>query len=74
MRRLTLQLLDHEAAARAARTDPGLTRTRLLQHAVVGGGAFISGGILLGGLPPLAVGARSPEQDVRILNLVLARR
>jgi len=64
-------VLDEEAAAAAARADPSLTRTRLLQSAVVGGGAVIAGGVLLGGLPALASAARSPEQDARILNLVL---
>ncbi len=44
---------------------------RLLQRAVVGGGAVAAGGVLLGGLPEVAPGARSKAQDVRILNLVL---
>jgi hypothetical protein len=37
----------------------------------VGGGAVLSGGILIAGLPRLALSAPSPEQDARILNLVL---
>ena len=44
---------------------------RLLQRAVVGGGAVAAGGVLLGGLPEVAPAARSKAQDVRILNLVL---
>ena len=44
---------------------------RLLQRAVVGGGAVAAGGVLLGGLPQVAPAARSKAQDVRILNLVL---
>jgi hypothetical protein len=48
-----------------------LTRKRLLERAVVAGGAVAAGGVLLGGLPRVASGARSKEQDVRILNLVL---
>lgn len=48
-----------------------MTRARLLQGAVVGGGAVVAGGVLLGGLPAVATAARSKEQDVRILNLVL---
>ena len=51
--------------------EPGITRVRLLQSAVVGGGALVAGGVLLGGLPAVAAAARSPEQDVRILNLTL---
>jgi hypothetical protein len=71
IRLLTVRLLDDAAASRAARADAGLTRMRLLQRAVAGGGAVVAGGVLVGGLPGVATGARSPEQDVRILNLVL---
>jgi len=70
-RSLSLRVLDAAAAARAARTEPGLTRTRLLQRAVVGGGGVLAGGVLLGGLPSVAPAARSKAQDAKILNLVL---
>jgi hypothetical protein len=70
-RSLSLRVLDVAAAARAARAEPGLTRTRLLQRAVVGGGGVVAGGVLLGGLPGVAPAARSKAQDVKILNLVL---
>jgi len=68
---LTVRLFDGEAAGRAVRAEPSLTRTRLLQSAVVDGGAIVAGGVLLGGLPAVATAARSKEQDIRILNLVL---
>jgi hypothetical protein len=68
---LSVKVLDEAAAARALRAEPGLTRMRLLQSAVVGGGAIVAGGVLLGGLPAVAPAARSKQQDVRILNLVL---
>jgi len=71
VRNLSLRVLDDAAAAGAVRAEPSLTRSRLLQHAFVGGGAVVAGGVLLGGLPALAPAARSKEQDVRILNLVL---
>jgi hypothetical protein len=71
VRSLSLTVLDQAAAARAARAEPGLTRTRLLQRAVVGGGVVVAGGVFLGGLPGVAPAARSKAQDVKILNLVL---
>lgn len=64
-------MLDDAAAAGAARAEPSLTRSRLLHNALVGGGAVVAGGVVIGGLPALAPAARSAEQDVRILNLVL---
>lgn len=70
-RHLSIRLLDDAVAQRAARDEPSLTRTRLLQRAVVGGGVIVAGGVLLGGLPEVAPGARSKAQDVKILNLVL---
>lgn len=71
IRQLTLRLLDGDEAARSARMEAGLTRMRLLSRAVAGGGAIVAGGVLVGGLPGVATAARSAEQDVRILNLVL---
>lgn len=71
IRQLKLRLLDGDAAARSARVEAGLTRMRLLSRAVAGGGAIVAGGVLVGGLPGVATAARSAEQDVRILNLVL---
>jgi hypothetical protein len=70
-RHLSIRLLDDAAAQRAARNEPSLTRMRLLQRAVVGGGAVTAAGVLLGGLPEVAPAGRSKAQDVRILNLVL---
>jgi Ferritin-like domain len=70
-RHLSVRLLDEDAAAGAARAEPSFTRMRLLERAVIGGGAVVAGGVLIGGLPGVAPGARSKEQDVRILNLVL---
>lgn len=68
---LSLRVVDDAAAASALRAEPGLTRMRLLQRAVVGGGVIVAGGVLIGGLPELAPAARSQAQDVKILNLVL---
>ena len=71
VRKLSIRLVDDVAAQRALREEPGLTRTRLLQRAVVGGGVIVAGGVLLGGLPEVSPAARSKAQDVKILNLVL---
>ena len=71
VRKLSIRLFDDAAAQRALRDEPGLTRTRLLQRAVVGGGVIVAGGVLLGGLPEVSPAARSKAQDVKILNLVL---
>lgn len=71
VRNLSIRLLDDVAAQRALRDEPSLTRTRLLQRAVVGGGVIVAGGVLLGGLPEVSPAAPSKAQDVKILNLVL---
>ena len=54
IRRLSVRLLDEDAAAGAARAQPSFTRMRLLERAVIGGGAVIAGGALIGGLPGIA--------------------
>ena len=48
------------------------SRTRLSRRALFGGAGVLYGGVLIGGLPRLAVSARpSPEQDIEVLNFVL---
>jgi Ferritin-like domain len=71
LRHLSIRLVDDAAAQRAVCEEPSLTRMRLLQRAVVGGGVIVAGGVLLGGLPEVLPAARSKAQDVKILNLVL---
>jgi hypothetical protein len=44
------------------------TRGELLERAVVAGGAVAAGGVLVVGLPRLAVSAPSRKQDVEVLN------
>lgn len=48
-----------------------VTRHELLKRAVVVGGTLVAGGVAIGGLPPLAASAPSPEQDARIFNFAL---
>lgn len=47
------------------------TRGQLLIRGVVAAGALTAGGILVGGLPKLAVSRPSAEQDARVLGFLL---
>jgi hypothetical protein len=53
------------------RRSPAPTRGELLARVGVGGAALTAGGILLGGLPKLAVSRPSAEQDARVLEWLL---
>jgi len=65
---ITLELLDQdEARADASRQ----TRADLFRRAAVGGGTLAAGGLLIGGLPSLALGKPSAKQDGAILNFAL---
>ena len=69
---LTVELLDQDGAIRDA-LDEGMqgTRADVFRRAITGGGAFLAGGLLIGGLPKVALGAPSARQDVEILNFAL---
>ena len=68
---LTLDLVDRDGAIREA-MDEGLSGSRRdLFKRLAGGGAVLSGGLLIGGLPKVALGAPSARQDVAILNFAL---
>lgn len=70
--RLTLDLLDEQAAVREALDEPAqATRSQFFKRAVAGGGTLVLGGLAIGGLPELALGKRSAAQDVEILNFAL---
>jgi ferritin-like protein len=47
------------------------SRGRMLRNALVAGGAFVTGGVLLAGIPKLASSAPSRAQDGEILNFLL---
>ncbi|MEO8691075.1 MAG: ferritin-like domain-containing protein, partial [Solirubrobacteraceae bacterium] len=65
-------LVDREGGVREALDEGrGATRAQLFRRAIVGGGTFLAGGMLIGGLPKLALGAPSASQDVEILNFAL---
>jgi hypothetical protein len=63
---LTLELIDQDAALAE---DP--TRADVLRRAVTGGGTILAGGLLIGGLPQIALGRPSARQDGKILNFAL---
>jgi hypothetical protein len=69
---LTLDLIDQDGAIREA-LDDGMsgTRAQFFRKAIVGGGSFLAGGLLIGGLPKVALGAPSATQDAEILNFAL---
>jgi Ferritin-like domain len=69
---LTLDLLDQDGAIREA-LDEGTqgTRAQFFRKAITGGGTFLAGGVLIAGLPKVALGAPSAQQDAEILNFAL---
>ena len=72
---LTLEALDADGAiqeaAHAVDPEAASTRSAFFRKAAIGGGALVAGGVVFGGLPTLALGAPSKEQDVAILNYAL---
>ena len=65
---LTLEVLDGDRAIREA-LDEGSqgTRAELFRKAIVGGGTLVAGGVMIGGLPQVALGRPSAAQDGVIL-------
>ncbi len=69
---LSLELVDAESAKQHALDgNHTSTRSELFKKAVLGGGTFVAGGVLIGGLPKVALAAPSARQDVQILNFAL---
>ena len=69
---LSLELVDAESAQQHAQDgNRTSTRSELFKKAVLGGGTFVAGGVLIGGLPKVALAAPSARQDVQILNFAL---
>jgi hypothetical protein len=63
-------VLDRAGGVEAAPAD-GHSSPRVSRRALFGGAGVLYGGVLIAGLPRLAVSAPSPEQDVEVLNFVL---
>ena len=69
---VTLDLLDEDAAVREALDErKQSTRAQFFRRSIMGGGTFLAGGLLIGGLPKIALGAPSAQQDAEILNFAL---
>ncbi len=70
---ITIEAVDTDGAIREAHEAVGGdSRADFFRKAAIGGGALVSSGLLLGGLPELAAAARpSKKQDVNILNFAL---
>jgi hypothetical protein len=68
-RLLTLEVVDKDGALRETR-EAAMNRSDFVKR-IFGGGAVITGGVMLAGLPALALGAPSASQDVAILNFAL---
>jgi hypothetical protein len=64
---LTLAVVDGDSPSAGS----GSSRAGFLKAAVVAGGTFVAGGVLIGGLPKLSIGAPSAAQDAKILNFAL---
>ena len=67
---VTVHLADPEEVIRAALAR-GHTRADFFRRGAVAGGTMLVGGLVLGGLPSIALGAPSAAQDVDILNFAL---
>jgi rubrerythrin len=69
---ITVELGEsHDPVRRALDESETATRSDFFKKAVAGGGALAVGGLVIGGLPSLALGKPSAKQDVAILNFAL---
>jgi Ferritin-like domain len=68
---LRLDVLDPTLSAGGREEAAGESRGRFLKRSLAAGGTVVAGGIVVAGLPKLAVSAPSPAQDAEILNLAL---
>ena len=69
-RRITIETVGGASRAQPDARDPG-AGAELRRRALFGGAGVLFGGILIGGLPRLAVSAPSAAQDTEVLNFAL---
>jgi Ferritin-like domain len=62
---------SHDPVRRAIDESGAATRSDFFKKAITGGGALAAGGLVIGGLPSLALGKPSAKQDAAILNFAL---
>jgi hypothetical protein len=67
VREVSVEVLGADAEGGDPTTQ---TRAEVLERAIVAGGAVAAGGVLVVGLPKLAVSAPSRKQDVEVLNFL----
>jgi hypothetical protein len=69
---LRLDVLDSAATPAGGFEDAvSGSRGKFLQRALAAGGSVVAGGVVIAGLPRLALSAPSPAQDAEILNFAL---
>ena len=70
---MTLEVVDADGAIQEHMDGLSETsRSDFLKRAAVCGGSLVAGGVLMGGLASVALGARRPKaNDVKILNFAL---
>ena len=69
---LRLDVFDSAAMSAGGREDASCqSRGKLLKRALAAGGTVVAGGVVIAGLPRLALSAPSPAQDAEILNFAL---
>ena len=69
---ISVELLDSRTAVSEALDESRAnTRADFFRKAIVGGGTFAAGGLLITGLPSIALGQKSASQDAEILNFAL---
>ncbi|MET0128568.1 MAG: ferritin-like domain-containing protein [Solirubrobacterales bacterium] len=69
-RRITIEIVGGASRAQPDARDPG-AGAEFRRRALFGGAGVLFGGILIGGLPRLAVSAPSAAQDTEVLNFAL---
>lgn len=72
MHHVSVDLVETDEALEAARASGAqVTRAGFIRRAAVGSGAMVAGGLVIAGMPSVALGKPSAKQDGEILNFAL---